>query len=111
MPFDSVYHVEEPTREEMDQSSGLVVLEFGADWCGHCQAIAPALERLFQEHPNVQHVRIADGRGKRLGRSFRVKLWPTLIFLRDGQSVVELVRPSAGEIRSAFEQLEPSPES
>jgi thioredoxin 1 len=111
MPFDSVYHVEEPTREEIDQSRGLMVLEFGADWCGHCQAIAPHMERLFREYPDVKHIRIADGRGKRLGRSFRVKLWPTLIFLRDGQSVVELVRPAAGEMRMAFEQLQSEAES
>ena len=29
----------EPTRDEVDHMPGLVVLEFGADWCPHCQAI------------------------------------------------------------------------
>ncbi len=105
MPFDSLYHEEEPTREEIDQGSGPVLLEFGANWCGHCQSLSPTVEELLTEHPQVQHVRIADGRGKRLGRSFRVKLWPTLILLRDGEVIAELVRPTAAQARQGFEKL------
>lgn len=105
MPFDSTYREDEPTREEIDQTDGRLLLEFGAGWCGHCQALSPTVETLLSASPQVQHVRIADGRGKSLGRSFRVKLWPTLVFLRDGQLVAQLVRPTAGETRQAFEQL------
>ena len=105
MAFDPTYHEEEPTREDIDQTSGPLLLEFGADWCGHCQGLSPALEALFAKYPQVRHVRIADGRGKRLGRSFRVKLWPTLIFMRDGQLIEQLVRPTAEEARKGFEQF------
>ena len=105
MPFDSAYHEDEPTREEIDQTSGALLLEFGAVWCGHCQALSPTVEALLADSPEVRHVRIADGRGKRLGRSFRVKLWPTLVLLRDGQVTAQLVRPTADEARKAFEQL------
>jgi len=105
MPFDSLYHEEEPTREAIDAGSGPVLLEFGANWCGHCQALAPAVEQLLSEHPEVQHVRIADGRGKRLGRSFRVKLWPTLILLRDGEVIEQLVRPTPAQARQGFRKL------
>ena len=38
-------------------------------------------------------MRIEDGPGRRLGRSFGVKLWPTFVFLRDGREVARLVRP------------------
>jgi thioredoxin 1 len=81
------------------------VLEFGASWCGHCQALSPAVETLLAQHPSVQHIRIADGRGKPLGRSFRVKLWPTLVLLSDGQILAQLVRPSEAELREAFAKL------
>ena len=40
-------------------------------------------------------LKVEDGRGKPLGRSFKVKLWPTLIFLKDGVEVERLVRPTA----------------
>ena len=108
MPFTAEYRNDEPTRDEIDQSAGLLVLEFGADWCGHCRELSPLLADLLDARPDIQHLRIADARGKRLGRSFRVKLWPTFVLLRDGQVVSELVRPSAGELRRALERLEQS---
>ncbi|WP_256659840.1 thioredoxin family protein, partial [Pseudomonas sp. LS-2] len=47
-----------------------------------------------------------DGSGRRLGRSFGVKLWPTLVFMRDGQEVARLVRPTkVSYIEEAFETL------
>ncbi len=105
MAFAPEYREEEPTREEIDQSQGLVALEFGAGWCGHCQALSPTLEALLSKRADIRHVRVADGRGKPLGRSFRVKLWPTVVLLRDGQVVEQLVRPSANEVQEAFQRF------
>jgi thioredoxin 1 len=105
MPFEAVYREDEPTRDEVDRSPGLLVLEFGAGWCGHCQALSPTVQTLLDDNPQVQHVRISDGRGKPLGRSFRVKLWPTIVLIRDGQVVSQLVRPSPSELRERFEQF------
>ena len=102
MPFDPAYREDVPSREDIDQTRGLLLLEFGASWCGHCQSLAPTLQALLSQRPQVQHLRIADGRGKRLGRSFRVKLWPTLVFLRDGKVIAELVRPTADEVRQTL---------
>ncbi len=45
-------------------------------------------------HPEAAHIKVEDGSGKPLGRSFRIKLWPTLVFMRDGVEVARLVRPS-----------------
>lgn len=95
----------EPTREEVDRMGGPVVLEFGAGWCPHCQAIQPFLADMLARHPQVRHVAVEDGPGRPLGRSFRVKLWPTLVFLRDGQVVSQAVRPSSEEIAKGFEGL------
>jgi thioredoxin 1 len=92
----------DPTRAEVSQWPGPVVLEFGASWCGHCTALRPHLDALLAECPDVCHVRIEDGRGKPLGRSFRVELWPTLVFLRDGQVVFQAVRPSPAEVRKGL---------
>ncbi len=95
----------EPTRDEVDRMAGPVVLEFGASWCPHCQAVRPAVADATARHPGVRHVRVEDGKGQPLGRSFRVKLWPTLVFLRDGQVVNQLVRPEPEEVARGFAEL------
>ncbi|WP_416172098.1 thioredoxin family protein [Actimicrobium sp. CCI2.3] len=45
-------------------------------------------------YPQVQLLKVEDGKGRKLGRSFRVTYWPTLIFLNDGVEVTRLVRPT-----------------
>jgi thioredoxin 1 len=44
------------------------------------------------------HLRVEDGRGRPLGRAFGVKLWPTLIFLHNGQELARVVRPTRPEV-------------
>ena len=99
----------EPTRAEVDGMAGPVVVEFGAEWCPHCQALRPTLEELLQAHPGVRHLRVEDGKGKPLGRSFGVKLWPTLVFLRDGQMVRQAVRPERDEVAAGLAEITGAP--
>jgi thioredoxin 1 len=87
----------EPRREEVDAWPGVTVLEFGADWCPICQAARPTIDRALAAVPGVRHLWVEDGPGRRLGRSFRVKLWPTLVLLRDGVEVARVVRPDDDE--------------
>jgi thioredoxin 1 len=95
-----------PSREEIDAVEGLTLLEFGTPWCGHCQLAAPAVAEALAEFPGVEHIKVEDGPGRPLGRSFRVKLWPTLIALRDGVEVGRSVRPEEAEpVRELLSQL------
>lgn len=101
--MEQTYAVTAPSRAEVDAQQGALVLEFGTGWCGHCRAADALLAPAFSQHPAVRHLRVEDGSGRPLGRSFGVKLWPTLIFLRDGKEVARLVRPaSAGQVADAF---------
>lgn len=107
MSFQTRYTADEPTRDEVDALRGPAVIEFGTNWCGYCMAAQPLLVQAFETHPHVRHLKVEDGKGRPLGRSFRVKLWPTLVFLRDGQEVARLVRPErADDVSQALSALE-----
>lgn len=96
----------EPERSAIDALVEPTLIEFGAEFCGHCRAAQALIDMALTAHPEVRHLKIEDGPGRRLGRSFRVKLWPTLIFLHRGQEVTRLVRPAdAAAIAEALAQI------
>lgn len=93
MPFETRYSETAPSPDEVSATRGPVLLEFGTDWCGHCRGAQSLIAAAMAKHPSVRHLKIMDGSGRVLGRSFRVTLWPTLVFLRDGIEKSRLVRP------------------
>ena len=97
----------EPARAAIDALRGPALVEFGTGWCGHCRAAQQPIAEALAAHPRVRHLRIEDGPGRRLGRSFGVKLWPTLVFMVDGREVERLVRPRASDpIAAALAQID-----
>jgi len=93
MAMNERYEAVEPSRLQIESLSGSTVVEFGTPWCRHCKALQASLAAALQHRPALRHLKIEDGPGCPLGRSFMVTLWPTLIFLRDGREVTRLVRP------------------
>src|SRR5512134_2884668 len=103
MAMNSIYAPVEPSRAEVERLDGPSLLEFGSPTCGHCRAAQPLLGSALADHPGVRHIKIADASGRLLGRSYQVKLWPTLVFLSDGREMARLVRPrDASEIRKSL---------
>jgi thioredoxin 1 len=107
MAMNDMYAAIEPARAEIDMLDGPTVIEFGTSWCGYCKAAQPLLASAFAGHPRVRHIKIEDGSGRPLGRSFKVKLWPTLVFLSHGREIARLVRPGdASAIRQGLAQID-----
>ena len=79
--------------EKIDSLPGPTLVEFGTPYCGWCRRAEPLIESALLAHPKVRYLKIVDASGRRLGRSFRVKLWPTLVFMKDGAELARLVRP------------------
>ena len=100
------YEESQPPRSDIDALSEPLVIEFGTAWCGYCMAAQPLIESALKDYPALRHLKVEDGPGRPLGRSFRVKLWPTLVFMAHGQEVARLVRPeSAAEIVNALRRI------
>jgi thioredoxin 1 len=100
------YSDKDMKRAEVEALAGATVLEFGNSWCGHCRRAQPVIAEAFAAHPGVRHLKFADASHKRLGRSFHVKLWPTLVFLKDGKELARAVRPrDADELRAALARI------
>lgn len=93
MPYERDYAAVEPVRTEVDALPGWTLLEFGAPWCGHCVHAQGAIRDALAVHPDVRHLKVEDGPGRPLGRSFRIKLWPTLVLLEAGAERGRAVRP------------------
>ena len=106
MAFSNNCVKKEPTRAEIDALTAPTVLEFGTNWCGYCQEAQPLIAAALTDYPQLSHIKVEDGRGRPLGRSFGVKLWPTLVFLKYGKEVARLVRPQGtAEIGDAMRQI------
>ena len=91
------YLTTQPERNDVDHYQGAVALDFGTNWCGICQGAAAAIAAAMAAAPLVRHVKVEDGPGRPLGRAFKVKLWPTIVVLKDGQEVARVVRPASTE--------------
>ena len=108
------YTPDAPTPDEIASSTGPLVLEFGTNWCPICSEAQPHIRQVLESLPDLPHFKVEDGPGRKLGRSFRVKLWPTLIFLHNGTEVARVVRPNnAGEVHQGLRELtrnNPSPD-
>ena len=89
------YTQQELGIDTLKATRGPFVLAFGTNWCGHCQAAASEVDAALADYPQTRHLQMEDGKGRPLGRAFGVKLWPTLIFLRNGVEIDRLVRPTA----------------
>jgi len=97
------YETAQPDRAAVDAMSGVVAVDFGTNWCGYCKAAEHLIDEAVKAYPAVTHLKAEDGPGRPLGRSFRVKLWPTVVVMKDGQEVARVTRPaSAQEVKDAL---------
>ncbi len=95
-----ITHVTDETfAASVEQAKGLVVVDFWAEWCGPCRAIAPILEDLAKANAGkVQIAKLDVDANQRTGMRFNVRSIPTLLFFLDGKhvdTVVGLVQKNA----------------
>ena len=68
---DASYQTQAPDPAEVEAMTGLVLLDFGTNWCGHCIAARAPVDAWFDAHAGADLLRVEDGPGRRLGRAYR----------------------------------------
>ena len=69
--------------EEVENYKGLVVIDIYADWCGPCKMLAPVLDELEGEYPDVKFCKINVDNERELAMSFNVTSIPLVAFVKD----------------------------
>lgn len=105
--FNPEYSEAAPSFEELSNLQGEAIIEFGAPWCGHCQGAESAISDALRSRKTSLHIKVFDGKGKRLGRVFGVKLWPTLIRIVNGVEVSRVVRPTTANDMAQLMEANP----
>jgi thioredoxin 1 len=73
-------------KEDVLDSSGLVLVDFWAEWCGPCKQIAPALDEISEEMgDNLKIAKINIDENPNTPTKYGVRGIPTLMLFKDGQ--------------------------
>ena len=77
---------------EVIKSAEPVVVDFFAEWCGPCKAMAPALEQVSQEMAGkVKVVKIDVDQNPEITQKYRIQAMPTLMIFKDGKVAAQQV--------------------
>ncbi len=89
-------------EDEILKSRGKVLLDFWAAWCGPCKMVAPVLEQIAAENPDVKIGKVNVDEQPELAGRFMVQSIPTLVIFRDGMPISKTVGAQPKEAIEAF---------
>jgi thioredoxin 1 len=90
--------------EAVLQSEKAVLVDFWAEWCGPCHAVAPVLERIAEERPDeLTLVKVNIDEEQELAQRYGVMSIPTMILFKDGEPTAMVIGAQPkGSIESAL---------
>ncbi len=93
----SVSTVNKNTFEQVKNSEKTVLLDFYADWCGPCRMVSPLVDEIAEENPQYLVGKVNVDSEPELAQAFGVASIPTLVVMKNGKVVNQLVgaRPKA----------------
>ena len=69
------------------QEEGITLVDFWAVWCGPCKMIAPILEEIGEEHPEIKILKIDVDENEELAQDYGIRSIPTVFIFKDKQLV------------------------
>ncbi|CAL8075435.1 unnamed protein product [Calicophoron daubneyi] len=85
-----------------DAQGKLVVLDFYAEWCGPCKRIAPVVEQLSTQYPDVKFAKIDVDQDSECSAHYKVNCMPTFVFFKNGTEVERFSGADETKLRSAI---------
>lgn len=83
--------ITDATLNEVLATDKLVVIDFWAEWCGPCKMIAPVVEELSSEMPDVTFAKLNVDENRETAGRLGITAIPTLLLYKDGQPVDKVV--------------------
>ena len=81
----AILHVDKNGFEELKASKKTIVLDFYAEWCGPCKMIAPHIEEIALENPDITVAKVDVDKATDLAIEFGIQSIPTVIVFKDGK--------------------------
>ncbi|KAF7172405.1 hypothetical protein CNMCM6106_006595 [Aspergillus hiratsukae] len=99
----NVISVEDPVIYKALTSTGPVVVDFFATWCGPCKAISPTVGKLSETYPNVRFIQVDVDKVRSVAQEMNIRAMPTFVLYKDGQPVEK--RVVGGNVRELEEMI------
>ena len=87
----AILHVDKNGFEELKASAKTIVLDFYAEWCGPCKMIAPYIEEIANENPDIAVAKVDVDKATDLAIEFGIQSIPTIIVFKDGKAAAKAI--------------------
>lgn len=74
-------------ESEVLKSDKPVLVDFWASWCGPCRMLAPIIEEIAEERPDIKVGKINVDEQQELAAAFQIESIPTVVLIKDGKTV------------------------
>ncbi|KKK23529.1 putative thioredoxin, partial [Aspergillus rambellii] len=91
MPHGKVIEADNLVAFKALTSTGPVVVDFFATWCGPCKAIAPTIGKLSETYPNVRFIQVDVDKVRDVASQLQVRAMPTFVLFKDGKELEKRV--------------------
>ncbi|OJJ54455.1 hypothetical protein ASPSYDRAFT_49580 [Aspergillus sydowii CBS 593.65] len=103
MSHGKVTPVDNPVIFKALTSSGPVVVDFFATWCGPCKAIAPVVGKLSETYTNVRFIQVDVDKARSIAQEHEIRAMPTFVLYKDGKLLDK--RVVGGNMKELEEQI------